>query len=125
MSFTLKLFSDLTYDETIQSHYSNFLFQSIYLKFYQNISLSETIQLVDFRKFQELIREVKETGWKGGGQNPAKLTKAEVQVSTEEAASEMRYEHSDASCKTDPGIIACFLQSHWSLACLYCNMSPI
>ena len=31
---------------------------------------------------QELMREVKETGWDGGGQNPAKLSRAEVQVAT-------------------------------------------
>ena len=31
---------------------------------------------------QELMREVKETGWDGGGQNPANLSRAEVQVAT-------------------------------------------
>ena len=29
---------------------------------------------------QELIGEIEETGWSGGGQNPANLTRREVQV---------------------------------------------
>ena len=32
--------------------------------------------------YQELIKEVKETGWEGGGHHPAKLTRAEVKVLT-------------------------------------------
>ena len=38
--------------------------------------------IVSISSTQELLREVKETGWDGGGQNPAKLSRAEVQVAT-------------------------------------------
>ena len=38
--------------------------------------------IVSISSPQELLREVKETGWDGGGQNPAKLSRAEVQVAT-------------------------------------------
>ena len=38
--------------------------------------------IVSISSPQELLREVKETGWDGGGMNPAKLSRAEVQVAT-------------------------------------------
>ena len=38
--------------------------------------------IVSISSPQELLREVKEIGWDGGGMNPAKLSRAEVQVAT-------------------------------------------